>query len=176
MFNKKASNFDDWGPTIVTVIFIVIIVFLFAGYQINKEKNKFCEINQVKMVIESEELLLNYLQTNTSFDINGDSIKDDITIKDLIVYSYLNDDNKGYKELKKITEEILQNTKRNAVSGWGILIFLMPEKKELVSLETYSVALGGGNIASESSAIIPLTEPDKYILVGLYERWQGIIC
>jgi len=176
MLNKKGIGFDDIVETLIMVFFILLIVFLFANHQIRKESTKFCEINKIKMSIEADELLLNYLQKNITFDINKDSAKEKITIQDLIMQSYLNNDKDAHKELKKITEEFLQGAKRNAASGWSILIFLMPDKQELLSIDTYDVLFVGENIASQSSTIIPLTISDKYILVGLYEKWQGIIC
>ena len=46
MRDKKALSDDIWPP-IVYVIFLIIFIFFFAGYQIYKEKIGFSEINAI---------------------------------------------------------------------------------------------------------------------------------
>ncbi len=173
--NKKGIGFDDITEILVTIFFILLIVFLFMNYQISKENTKFYGINIIKRNIEAHELLMNYLQRNTTFDINNDGAKEKITMTDLIIFSFLQDEKDTYNYLEEETKKILIELKRSDRSGWNMRIYLRWYQKldyrEKVKIDTYTLK-GDISPLSEASVILPLGIDNKYIMVSLQEEGE----
>ena len=162
MLNKKGTFFDDLPGIIATIIFIIIIIFLFSTYQIKRESVKFESIDIIKRNTEADEKMLLFLQKNIDFDINNDGIEEKTTITNLIIFSFLND---NYDNLKEETKKIMTELRRNERSGLKIKMYKMPEDKKKVEVETDT----SGKSRSSSIFFLPLLKDDEYIKIELYE-------
>lgn len=177
MLNKKGVGFDDIVPALITLIFIVIIILIFASYQVHKEKAKYDSIYLMKTDIGAHELLLNYLQRNTTFDINNNGVKEKVTFADLIIFSFLQDKKDIYNYIEKETEKILLEYKRSDKSGWNMRAHLRWHGKldyrEKIKVDTYTRS-GTYSPLSQAFVMLPLGIDDKYIMVSLEEEAEVI--
>ncbi len=182
MLNKKAVAIDDLVEALITMIFIVILIFFFVNYQIHKQNADFQEINKLKVDIEADEVLLSYLQKNITFDTNNDGVKEKIMMKDLIIFSFLKDKKDIYEILEEETKKILVEFKRSDKSAWNIQMYLyvypkLDYKKRLyVDISDFSDSRTTSpevpesiTTLSEAISFLPLGKDGEYIRIILQE-------
>lgn len=158
--NKKGFM-DDWGE-FVSALIILAMVFSYFYFSIGTTAAKL----EGKNLEKEQEVNLNYnliLFLQTPIDFNNERI----TMSDLIVWSYANDD---YTRIEKETESFFSDILSGA-PGWAFVIKLMPEEKTLTSIvediELIEPLL-------DAYAYVPLPNSQNYIEIDVYVRWAVI--
>ncbi len=156
---NKISQVEDWIPTLLAIIFLVIVILFWVKIRTDKEAEKEYISQSIREGIDANRNPLEFLQKGTKNE--GENMAD------LIVKSYTTN---NYDELDAFARKFFEPLYEK--SSWKIKIILMPddkEKKELGSINMESCKAAKSCVVMQvASSYIPLHESGKYLKIAFY--------
>jgi len=132
---KKKGQIENIFAPVITIILIVMIVWFFINYSIAREKDIFGYAFKIESDIEADSQIISLLNQDVEIDFDEDGNNEKIQMKDLIVFSYLNED---YSIMKEEIRNYLEGIRKSELIGWNVQIFLMPDDDKLEEARVYT--------------------------------------
>lgn len=175
--SRKGIGIDDFLPLMFALAVFILVLFFFMIGSSSDKKAMASESSGLKQNIYDQDNLLTLLQSPVNnFDVNlmvpeKPIILKDITVADLIILSYSNDD---YKELEKAADSFLgpvyTDPGQDFWQTWKLKIRLMPQDQLLFEKTGYILQNKGGvQSILVADSMLPLNVPGSYLKVELFK-------